>query len=59
MNAKSKNNNTNLAACLSVPAYSGRSFLKVLDEDRFYIDSDRRNSILDKNNNDFEYAFTG
>ena len=36
-NAKSKNNNTNLAARLSVPANGGTRFLEVLDEDRFIL----------------------
>ena len=58
-NAKSKNNNTNLAARLSVLANGGTKFLDMLDEDGFYIDPDGRNSILGKNDNDFEYAFTG
>ena len=58
-NSKSKNNNTNLATSLSVSANGGTRFLELLDKDHFYIDPDGRNSILGKNDNDFEYAFTG
>ena len=57
-NAKSQND-PNIAAHLSAPATGGTRFLDVLDEDRFSIDPDGRNSILGNGDNDFEYAFTG
>ena len=58
-NAKSQNNDTNIAAHLSAPATGGTRFLEVLDEDCFSIDLDGSNSILGNGDSDSEYAFTG